>query len=172
MHASKHASMQVSGSNQVHWLIELRIFNSNLNKSKTQFQLEMSLAQFSPSLLWFLCLINVSGVISRYFSAIPFSLNWKVRPDFLNYSYYSLLKEMNWNIGDLTNQSRENKRHHFVSYLKGIKHTSHMISLWKEDKARGRGGTKYLISPLLVDTNPTNLNGLHLYTLNQLINSN
>ena len=55
----KQASMQVSGSNQVHSLLRtgyvMVVGNqqcnaANPNQSKPQFQLELRLAQFSPSL--------------------------------------------------------------------------------------------------------------------------
>ena len=50
---SKHASMQVSGSNQVHRLIGNHQCNAaNLNPCKAQFQLELILAQFSPRLFF------------------------------------------------------------------------------------------------------------------------
>ena len=53
-HASKQACRQVSGSNQVHRLMVVgnhQCNAANLNQRKAQFQLELSLAQISPSLV-------------------------------------------------------------------------------------------------------------------------
>ena len=87
MQASKQASMQVSGGNQV-WLLMLRSGymlvavkvsssiakhssssgnNANLNESKSQFQLKLSLAQFSLSYL-----INLRRILQAVFGVAFF----------------------------------------------------------------------------------------------------